>query len=169
MAIKSTVKRSVKKTTPKSAIHKPNPKPEEAIQVLAVESCLSVSRASTLKYQIGIDPDSAIHLKVLSSSGSGFVNPTWYPLDRILDVLTAHSVKTPIKSSDLAKGLELEGKSRNDSAFQAALLLANDILVPFGGKEKYHWKYASADAFLAKVEQLKSVDAPEAPRKKSTK
>jgi len=164
MPTKSTIKRAVVK----KATKKPSKTQEQAIQVLSVGSCSSVSGVSTLKYQIGIDADSAIQLKILSSSGSGFVNPTWYPLERILDVLTAHSVKKPIKSSDLTKGLELCGKSRNDSAFIVATLAANDILVPLGGQEKYQWKYNSADALLAKVEQLKSGNALKTPRKKST-
>ena len=73
----------------------------------------------------------------------------------------------PIKSSHLAKGLELEGRSRNDAAFLVAVLLANEILVSFGGKDKFQWKYASADAFLAHCEKLKSGNAKKVPRKKA--
>ena len=160
-------KRSIVKKTTQKSIKSPQKKPGPDIQILAVETCPSVSGSSTLKYQIGTDPESGIHLKILSSSGSGFVNPTLFALDDILNVLVSHSVETPIKSAHLAKGLELEGRSRNDSAFLVAVLLANEILVSFGGKDKFQWKYASADTFLAHCEKLKSGNAKKVPRKKA--
>jgi len=162
-----TIKKSVsKKAFPKSA-KSPQKKSGPDIQILAVETCPSVSGSSTLKYQIGMSAESSILLKVLSSSGSGFVNPTWFALDDILNVLVSHSVETPIKSSHLAKGLELEGRSRNDAAFLVAVLVANEILVPFGDRDKFQWKYASADAFLAHCEKLKAGNASKPSRKKA--
>ena len=113
------VKKSViKKAIPKST-KSPQKKSGPDIQILAVETCPSVSGSSTLKYQIGMAAESDIHLKTLSSSGSGFVNPTWFALDDILNVLVSHSVETPIKSSHLAKGLELEATAtpRGNSIF----------------------------------------------------
>ena len=156
----------IKKASPKST-KSPQKKSGPDIQILAVETCPSVSGSSTLKFQIGMAAESGIQLKILSSSGSGFVNPTWFALDDILNVLVSHSVETPIKSSHLAKGLELEGRSRNDSAFLAGILVANAILVQFAGKDKFQWKYASVDAFLAHCEKLKSGNAKKVPRKKA--
>ena len=161
---KSVVKKTSSKTT-KSA-----PKKSEAdIQVLSVQTCPSVSGSSTLKYQIGTAADSGIHLKILSSSGSGFVNPTWFALDDILNILVSHSVETSIKSSHLAKGLELEGRSRNDAAFLTGVLAANEILVPFGDQDKFQWRYASADIFLAKCEKPKAGNAAKSAGKRSAK
>jgi hypothetical protein len=161
-AKKSVIKKASPKSTRK---HQKTPGPD--IQILAVETCPSVSGSSTLKYQIGMAADSGIHLKVLSSSGSGFVNPTWFTLDGILNILVSHSVNLPIKSSHIAKGLELEGRSRNDAAFLIAVLAANEVLVPFGGQDKFQWKYASADEFLARCEKLKAGNASKPSRKKT--
>jgi len=159
-------KQVIKKASPNST-KSPQKKSGPDIQILTVETCPSVSGSSILKYQIGMTAESGIHLKILSSSGSGFVNPTWFALDDILNVLVSHSVEIPIKSSHLAKGLELEGRSRNDSAFLVAVLVANDILVSFVGQDKFQWKYVSADAFLAHCEKLKAGNASRPSRKKT--
>jgi hypothetical protein len=45
--------------------------------------------------------------------------------------------------------------------------VANEILVSYDGKDKFQWKYASADAFLAHCEKLKSGNAKKVPRKKA--
>lgn len=161
-AKKSVTKKALSKST-----NRPRKKPDPDIQILAVETCPSVSGSSTLNYQIGTAAESGILLKILSSSGSGFVNPTWFALDDILNVLVSHSIETPIKSSHLVKGLKLEGRSRNDAAFLAGVLSANEILVPFGGQDNFQWKYASADYFLAHCEKLQAGNASKPSRKKT--
>ncbi|MBT3203228.1 MAG: hypothetical protein HOM14_06725 [Gammaproteobacteria bacterium] len=149
---KTTIKKPLKKATTKN----PQSKSEPDMQVLAVCTTKSVSGSSTLKYQISIDTKSDIHIRVISSSGTGFVNPSYYPLNDILNILVSHPADAPFSSSLLANGLELEGRSNNNAAFITAVLLQEKILVPFGGQDKFKWKYNSADELLDHIEKLKA-------------
>jgi hypothetical protein len=120
----------------------------------------SVSGSSTLKYQIGTGPNSDIHLRVISSSGSGYVNPIWHSLNDILAVLEAHPIDAPFSSAILAQGLKLKGQSNNNIGFLIAVLLQEKILASFEGEEKFKWRYNSASKFLEHAENLKSEKRP---------
>jgi len=158
MTVKKTaVKKAKKVAKSQASISKINNVPAESdIQVLAVCSTESVSGSSTLKYQIGTDANSDIHFRVISSSGSGYVNPIWYSLNEILTILEAHPGNSPFTSLLISSRLKIEGRSNNNVGFLVAVLLQEKILVPFEGEEKFKWQFNSADEFLLRVEKLKS-------------
>jgi len=53
--------------------HEDNPD----MKVLKTDTCKTLSGKSTLTYQIGVDPDSVIHLRIAGNIGGGFFSDEW--------------------------------------------------------------------------------------------
>ncbi len=154
MPSKAPTKRSVKKAAAKPLTDKP----ELDLQVLATYTTKSVSGTSTLKYQFGVDLKSDIHIRIVGSSGKGYVNPDWVQFSVILEILDALPTDASFSSSIFAKALP--GHSNNNVGFLTACLINEKVLVPVGGQDKFKWKYlGDADDLLAKVESLKQKKA----------
>ena len=162
MAVKKSAVTKAKKTSKnQSDTSKPNKPPVESdFQILKACTTKTVSGSSTLKYQIGADPSSDIHFRVISSSGSGYVNPIWHSLNDILAVLEAHPSDVPFSSAILAGGLKLKGHSNNNIGFLIAVLLQEQILASFEGEDKFKWRYNSASKFHEHAENLQSEKRP---------
>ena len=60
------------------------------MRVLKTTTCKTLSGKSTLTYQLGCTPDSAIHLRITKNSGGGFFSDEWIAVDDILRLLKDH-------------------------------------------------------------------------------
>ena len=123
----------------------------ESMRVLKTANCKTLSGKSTLTYQIGVTPDSIVHLRISKNSGGGFFSDEWIALDDILRVLKKRSVDSPIMSHFLTP--LLKGKSVNTSAFVLAALSHLKLLQPLPKKQRLH-DLLDPKPFLDQVNQL---------------
>jgi len=126
------------------------------MKVLKTSSCKTLSGKSTLTYQIGVTPDSIVHLRISKNSGGGFFSDEWISLDDILRVLKKRSVDSPIMSHFLTP--LLKGKSVNTSAFVLAALSHLKLLQPLPKKQRLH-ELLDPKPFLVQMEKLISSSA----------
>ena len=68
------------------------------MKVLKTATCPTLSGKSRLTYQIGINPDSIVHLRISKNDGGGFFSDEWIALDDILDILKKRPEGSPVLS-----------------------------------------------------------------------
>ncbi len=125
--------------------------PEVSMKILKTGKCKSLSGKSNLTYNIGVDPESAIQIRIKSNDGGGFFSIEWIDLDDVLALLKKHPKDTPITSTTLTK--LYKGKSVNSPAFLVAALKNEGLLQSLGGKQRSH-ELVDPDAFTAKMNAL---------------
>ena len=91
------------------------------IKVLKTASCLTLSGKSKLSYQVGLSPESVVHLRISKNSGNGFFSDEWLSIDSIVDTLKKRPEGKPI-TSILLNPL-FKGRSANTPGFMMAVLL----------------------------------------------
>ncbi len=138
-----------KKAAPKKKdINKTATKQEEpSLQIIQTTKCQTVSNKSTLTYNIGVDDDKAVFMRILSNTGGGYFSNEWISLENITSVLGDVSGEhiTSIHLIPLFKG-----KSVNTPGYLLAVLVNETVLVSVEGKKrKYH--FTGAETLLAKI------------------
>ena len=116
-------------------------------QVVKETSCPSLSATSDITYQIGIDQQGTIHLRLTGNSGNGYFNGYWVPLPEILTTL--QEAEGPFIWSALCP--LFEGRSVNSACFLMAVLLAEKIVIPSKEKPR-RYEMADPKEFMAKVQ-----------------
>ncbi len=125
--------------------------PEVTMKILKTGKCKSLSGKSNLTYNIGVDPESAIQIRILSNDGGGYFSMEWISLDDVLALLKKHPKDTPITSTTFTK--LYKGKSVNSPAFLVAALKNEGLLQSIGGKQRSH-ELGDPDTFMSKMEAL---------------
>lgn len=87
------------------------------IKTFKVDKCFSLSGRSTLTFEMGLDTDKRLHLRVTHNSGKGHHNPDWVAYEAIEPLLMA--VET-LSASGLAT--LFQGTSVNTAGFVLAVL-----------------------------------------------
>ncbi len=136
--------------------------PEVSIKILKTGKCKSLSGKSSLSYRYGANPESAVHIQILSNDGGGFFSSEWIALDSIMAVLKKHPKDTPITSMIFTK--LYKGKSVNSPAFLTAALRNEGLLRSLGGKQRSH-ELGDLDAFMAKMNALVAAKSGDKPKK----
>jgi len=121
------------------------------MKVLKTSTCKTLSGKSTLTYQIGCDPDSAIHLRITKNSGGGFFSDEWVKYEDIQAVLKERAKDSPIMSHFISP--LLKGKSSNTSGFIMAVLSHLKLIRPLPKKKRLH-ELLDAKPFLDQMEKL---------------
>jgi hypothetical protein len=126
-----------------------NKKPETDIRILKIASCPSVTKKSTLTYQIGCTPEGAIQLRIYANSAAGFFSQEWVPWPAIDETLSQGGGEfTSLVLQPLFKG-----KSMNNPAFLLAVLLSEGLVGPAPGKQRCH-QQLNPDRFLSEIKAL---------------
>ena len=115
------------------------------MEVLKTATCKTRSGKSTLTYQIGCTPDSAIHLRITKNFGGGFFSDEWVKYEDIQAVLKKRSGNSPIISHFISP--LLQGKSSNTSGFIMAVLSHLKLIRPLPKKKRLH-ELLDAKTFL---------------------
>jgi hypothetical protein len=140
------------------------------MKVLKTSSCKTLSGKSTLTYQLGCTPDSAIHLRITKNSGGGFFSDEWVKYEDIQAVLKDRSKDSPIMSHFISP--LLKGKSSNTSGFIMAALSHLKLIQPLPKKKRLH-ELLDPKPFLDTVEKLMSsssaVNSKKTPVKKTAR
>ena len=136
------------------------------IKVLKTATCPTLSGKSKLTYQIGISPESIVHLRISKNDGGGFFSDEWLSIDSIVDTLKKRPEGSPVMSHFLTP--LLKGKSVNTSAFILAALSHLKLIRPLPGKKRQH-ELLDPMPFLDQVTQLMDTEAkPSGAKRKST-
>jgi hypothetical protein len=137
------------------------------MRILKTATCKTLSGKSTLTYQIGATPDSAIHLRITKNSGGGFFSDEWVKYEDIQAVLKERSKDSPIMSHFISP--LLQGKSSNTSGFIMAALSHLKLIRPLPKKKRLH-ELLDTGPFPDTVEKLMSSDVkPKSTAKKTVK
>ncbi len=135
--------------------------PEVPIRILKKATCQSL-RKSKITYHIGIDPESQICFRVISSSGGGYVNKDWIPWPDIEKALSKVKSGIPITSAHIA---HLFKGSSNNRSFTISVLRAENVILPFKGRQNSN-EVADPKPFLDMVKKLIASDR-KAPNKRT--
>jgi len=125
------------------------------MKILKTLSCKTLSKKSTLTYQLGCDPDSEIHLRITKNSGGGFFSDEWVKYEDIQAVLKERAKDSPIMSHFISP--LLKGKSSNTSGFIMAVLSHLKLIRPLPKKKRLH-ELLDAKPFLDQMEKLTASD-----------
>jgi len=132
-------------------------------RVIKRGSTKTISGKSEITYQLGVDPDDRLVLRIHSNDGGGFFSMEWIPIADILSALESWDADKPITS--VALGKLIRGKSVNTSAFLLAALKAEGVLRSIEKKQRCH-QLGDVEAFLAQAKALQS-GKPEKPPAKA--
>jgi hypothetical protein len=136
---------------------KEKPEDNPDMKVLKTASCKTLSGKSTLTYQIGVAPDSVVHLRISKNTAAGFFSDEFISLDDICRTLEKRPEGSPVLSHFITP--LLKGKSVNTSAFILAALSHLRLVTPVKGKKRHH-ELPDPEDFLDQVNKLSSSSAP---------
>ena len=96
------------------------------MQTIKKDTCPSLSGNATISYEIGMEPDQSFWLRLVKSSGGGFLSKDWISIDAVMDTLRAAA--SPFTS--YAIHTHFNGKSINSPGFFMAALRQEKLVVP---------------------------------------
>lgn len=103
------------------------------VTVIKTAQCPSSSGRSELTYQLGIDEEQGLYIKIHGNSGNGYYNEEWTAIQRIRDKLSGFIGHFPSYSLQAL----FQGKSINTPYFLAAALLAEGFLIKDPDNSRY--------------------------------
>lgn len=135
----------------------------QAIRILKIASCPTLSGKSTLTYHIGCavngegicTADSEINLRIYANDGGGFFSNEWISLDKIQQVFAKVPADKPITSFVLHS--IFRGKSVNTPAFLLAALRQEGLVKQSEDKQRQYERIDPAE-FIAGVNTLIATD-----------
>ena len=130
------------------------------IRVIKNDTCPSLSGRSTLTYQIGASPESAISIRLFANSGGGFFNRDWIEFRTLQQVLEKRTGANPVTSS--AFGELFPGKSVNTTGFLLAVLKHMALVKPLPDKPRCY-EFVDPGPWQAEMEALMASSAVEIP------
>jgi hypothetical protein len=125
------------------------------MRVLKTATCKTLSGKSTLTYQLGVTPDSTIHLRISNNSAAGCYSREWVKYDDIQEALKNDTEGAAITSIRLVP--LFKGKSVNTPSFLLAALKSLKLVRSMNGKQRHH-EALNPQPFLDTVEKLMSSD-----------
>ncbi len=146
------VKKLVKKKSPPKK-KAPDKTEEPSLKIISTSKCSTISGKSTLTYNVGVDGEGHMNIRVLSNTGGGFFSNEWVPLDSITTVLSEVPGDHPITSINLIP--LFKGKSVNTPGYLLAVLLNEKLLKPYEDK-KQQFTYTGSKTLQAKPSKRKA-------------
>ena len=125
--------------------------PETAARVLKRGTCPTLSKKSTICFEIGVDGRGDAQLHVVDNSGGGSFSDDWVRFKDIQAALDRAPKGTPV-TSYLLNPL-FRGVSQNTVGFIWAVLVKEGIVVP-SATTKRRYDRLEPTAFLAQVREL---------------
>ena len=116
-------------------------------QVVKTATSPSLSGQSAITYEVGVTPDSTIHIRLAGNSGNGIFNGYWVSMPEILQLL--NDQEGPFTWSTLQP--LFKGRSVNSACFLMAAL-KDEGLVKHSEKEPRRYVAVDPKAFMAKVQ-----------------
>jgi hypothetical protein len=134
------------------------------MQNINQDTCPGLSGKNTLTYEIGLEQDKTFWLRLVKSSGGGFLHNDWVSVDAIMETL--RKAATPFTS--WAVHMLFLRKSINSPAFLMAVL-KHEGLVASDPKKGHAFVVDDVDAALEKfrARMLKGAKASKPKKKKA--
>lgn len=130
--------------------------PEPVTRIVKTATCLSLSGKSQLGYQVSVDSEGEIYIRVSSNSGGGYWNPDLVPISSIQQILAKVPSDKPM-TSFLLHSL-FTGKSQNNSGFIWSVL-KNLGLVQLREDKQRCYALTDGKAFFAEIKALSTSGA----------
>ena len=107
----------------------------ESLKIVKEGTCPTLSGASTLTYEIGVDGDGAVAFRITGNSGGGLFGGSWTDWSAIK---TALETDQPITAGTLKRAGVCNCRSSNTPGFLLAVLKAEGLVTPLeqGGHTK---------------------------------
>ena len=131
------------------------------MRILKVDSVPSLSGKSVLTYQVGVDEEGQIHIRILANTGRGYFSKDWMAHQAIDDLLM-------VRGEEGVSGSALEslftGTSANTAGFFVAILKHLGVLTGIEGK-RHAYLYGGSAHWLEEMQTLVATDVslPEVP------
>ena len=131
------------------------PKKDVSMQIVESGSCPSLTGQSTLRYEVGKGQDGALHVRIVSNSGTGKFHRKFIPLAPLVTAL--EKAKGPITSGTLR--MVCQHMSANQGGFLLSVFLGKGLIERLPGKER---GYALSKAFPSGTKSLAKPAASDA-------
>ncbi len=95
------------------------------MKTIKEHSCPGLSGNNTLTYEIGMENDQSFWLRLVKSSGGGFLCKDWVSVDAVMDTLR----KSASPFTSYAIHTHYSGKSINSPSFLMAVLRHEELIV----------------------------------------
>ena len=151
---------------------------DTSMRVLKTANCKTISGKSTLTYQVSVNQDDAIYIRITGNDGGGFHSSENVAFEDIQEALKDDREGAAITSIRLTP--LFKGKSVNTPSFLLAALKHLKLVRPMQGKQRHHERL-NPGPFLDQMEKLmssspavkpkgttKKATVRKAPRKKAT-
>ena len=131
------------------------------MRILKVDSGPSLSGKSVLTYQVGVDEEGQIHVRILGNTGRGYFSKDWVAHQAIEDLLMAKG-EEGVSGAALAN--LFTGTSANTAGFFLAILKHLGVLTGIEGK-RHAYLYGGSAHWLGEMQTLiaSDVSLPEVP------
>jgi hypothetical protein len=133
------------------------------MKTIKQDTCPGLSGENILTYEVGLEHDKSIWLRLVKSSGGGYLSKEWVSIEAIASTLT----QSPLPFTSYVLHTHFAGKSINSPSFLMAVLKKEGLVVPDSIKRQAFVcddLDVALDKFLARMP--KSVKAS---KKKATK
>jgi hypothetical protein len=121
---------------------------ENPVNVLRSGTCSSLSGKTKLHYEFGVDPESAWHVRIAKSSGTGYYSKQWVAMEHVQRVLAKNGTK-PITCHTL--GPIFKGQSVNTAGFLLAVLKEVGLVQPSPDNPRIY-ELRDGKAFFAELQ-----------------
>ncbi len=118
------------------------------IRIIKKGTCPTVAGKSDLGYDLGVDPNGSVLLRVTDNSGGGYWSREWVS---VTDVLRSLNIGGPITAILLWP--LFRGQSVNTPAFVLAVITAEKLLQPIPNKKRVHQLLSTTD-FTTRMDKL---------------
>ena len=118
------------------------------MKTIKQDTCPGLSGTNTLTYELGLEDDQSIWLRLVKSSGGGFLHNDWISVDAIMDTL--QKAASPFTS--WAVHSLFVRKSANSPAFLMAVLKHEGLVISDPDKPQV-FVLDDPDAALAKFQK----------------
>ena len=138
---------------------------DTSMRIIKKATCKTLSGKSTLTYQIAVNPDDAIYIRVAGNNGGGCYSDEFVAYDDIQAALENDDEGAAITSLRLTP--LFKGKSVNTPSFLLGILKDLRLVRPMKNKQRHHERL-NPKPFLDQMEKLTS-SSPAAKAKGATK
>ncbi len=118
------------------------------IRIIKKGTCPTVAGKSDLGYDLGVDPNGSVLLRVTDNSGGGYWSREWVSVTDVLRSLNTGGPITAILLWPLFRG-----QSVNTPAFVLAVITAEKLLQPIPNKKRVHQLLSTTD-FTTRMDKL---------------
>jgi hypothetical protein len=133
------------------------------LDILKKSKCPSLSGKSTLNYEIGVNENDDVFLRVAGNTGGGYFSAEWVSLE----ALEAAFTKRPDNISSIALFGLFKGKSVNTPSFVLAVARHEGIVKLRKGRQRKH-ELGDLEGFRERIRKLMPEGAKATTTRKST-